>query len=198
MGATEKVEKGQVICAIRVLFVVAGADGVIRDEERRPLDACLRALGLDGDQIDELWDEAVDLESMLDAVRNDSLRCAVIRAAHALARVDGIVPEELAIIERAQDAWGWGAEAVERALEELLREDRTPMHADPAEQAAHLERLLTSWVLALADLALEPDEVEARRRGRRTDISELARRFMRGEATAVEVAFKFKEDIGES
>jgi len=83
-------------------------------------------------------------------------------------------------------------------VERLGHEDEMPRLADPGEQAAHLSRLMASWTLAIADLALSPDEVEARWRGRKTDIGELTRRLVRGEATPAEVAFKFKEDIGET
>lgn len=197
MTTEPKASKDQVLCGIRILVHQVRTDGVLSDEERKPLNACLTALGLASDEIDAFLSERVELASALEAVTDPSVQRAVIRAAHAIARADGMNESERRVIDTAQAAWRARLEdaELEAELRRLSREDKIPMHRDPAEQAAHIERLATSWTMALADLALSSDEVEMRWRGRPTDISELTRRFMRGEATANEVAFKCKENL---
>ncbi len=194
------IDRDQVLAGIRVLAHLIRADGVVSDEERRALTPSLEILGLDARQIEALVAEDLALAPALEAVTDAGVRRAVIRAAHAVAHADGLVPEEAAVIEAARSAWGPAIEdpPLEEDLRRLAREEQGLNADDPKEQKRALARLVQSWTLQVASLALSTEEEEARWRGRPTDIGELTRRFMRGEATAHEVSFKFKEDIGEA
>jgi len=200
MDTEKMVERDQALAGIRVLAHLVRIDGAVSNAERRALTPSLEALGLDAREAEALLAEDVELTPALEAVTDASVRRAVIRAAHAISRVDGVAPEEAAVIEAAQNAWGPDLEdpKLERDLRRLNREDDWPTVADPQAQAEHMERLIQSWTLGVACLALPDDALESRWRGRKTDIGELTRRFMRGEITAHEVSFKFKEDIGEA
>jgi len=200
MAKPQKIDKAQALAGVRVLVHLVWADGAVSADEQAALKPCLNALGLEGAAADEFLSEDVQLTEALEAVTHPKLRRAVMRAAHAIAHADEVRTEETSVIEKAQRAWGADVEdeKLMKDVERLGHEDEMPRLADPGEQAAHLSRLMASWTLAIADLALSPDEVEARWRGRKTDIGELTRRLVRGEATPAEVAFKFKEDIGET
>lgn len=199
MSDEAKIDRAQALSGIRVLTHLVRADGRISDKERHALTPCLQAMGLDGSEIDAFLAEELPLADTLNAVTHAKLRRAVMRAAHAVARADGVRPEEPSVIEAVRRAWGADVEdeKLARDVERLAHEEEIPTFVDPKQQAEHMSRLIASWTLAVADLALSNDQIEARWRGRPTDISELTRRLIRGEATVHEVSFKIMEDIGE-
>jgi hypothetical protein len=193
MDAEPTVDKEQAVAGIRILTHLARVDGRVSEAERKALTPSIEALGANAEA---LFEEEVELDVALEAVTDPAVRRAVIRAAYAVAQADGTVPEELAVIEAARRAWP--AESEDPELErDLAREDhrRVP---DPEERAQHVERLVATWTFGVASLALSADEIQSRWRGRQTDIHALTRRFIRGEITADELAYKFKEDIGEA
>lgn len=205
MDTEPAVERDQALAGIHFLIYLAGVDGVVGDDERRAITPALGALGVEGSEAEALFADALfaetgELAARLEAVTHRAVRRAVIRAAYALALAGGVMAKEVEAIEAARGAWALDLEDPELELElrRLKREEEWPTVAETEGQERHIEGLIRAAAIEVASLALGRDELESHWRGRKTDISELTRRFMRGEATADEVSLKFKEDIGEA
>lgn len=181
-----EVTRDQALAGLRVLVQVCRADGVASDEEREALEPSMEALGLAEDEREAILAEDVDLEAALASVTDEAVRREVLLAAEAVARADRIVDPEQAVIARAREAWGLEPQRLslldeldKEALREAFRSYRERGEAAYEEQAE------------------APASDEERWKGRSTDITELTRRFMHGEASAHELARKSKDDIEE-
>ena len=87
---------------LRVLLAVAAADGSIDDEE-------LQTLAIVGDQMGAKPDSAraIDVDAELRSILTPPARDLTVRAALAIAAVDGVcTPEEHALLERIDAAFG--------------------------------------------------------------------------------------------
>ncbi len=87
---------------LRVLLAVAAADGAIDDEE-------LQTLAVVGDQMGAKPDgaRAIDVDAELRSILSPPARDLTVRAALAIAAVDGIcTPEEHSLLERIDAAFG--------------------------------------------------------------------------------------------
>ncbi|MBX3275039.1 MAG: TerB family tellurite resistance protein [Sandaracinaceae bacterium] len=162
MTVSDAVSHAQALAGLRVLVHVCHADGVISPAEREALAPSMDALALTETERDVLLREDVDLDAALAEVTDDEVRRAVLLAAHAIARADGAVAAEEAVIERVRHAWGLEPPAlgVLDALRAQLREDfgaeEVEAVDDPVEREARIRRLVRSRAVGLAVLALIP------------------------------------------
>jgi tellurite resistance protein len=87
---------------LKVLLAVARADGTVDDEERSALEFIGRRAGVEpGDDLD------VDLDAELRGIRSPAARALTLRAALAIAAIDGrCSPEEHSLLERVHAAFG--------------------------------------------------------------------------------------------
>jgi tellurite resistance protein len=96
---------------LRILLAIARADGVVDEEEERTLAVVAAEVGLSGPS-----DATLDVDAELARVRSPEARELLVRAAHAMANVDGTcAPEELALLRKIHAAFGAAAPPVEVA-----------------------------------------------------------------------------------
>lgn len=158
----DEVSRDQALAGLRVLVHVCRADGMVSDEEREALEPAMEALGLTAEERDAIVAEEVDLEAALGRVTDASVRREVLLAAEAVARADGVVDAEQAVIARAREVWGIEVERLS-TLDDLraqLREDLGGEDADaiedPAEREEAIARLIKSRALGLGALGIVP------------------------------------------
>jgi tellurite resistance protein len=96
---------------LRVLLAVARADGVVDEEEERTLAVVADQVGLSGPS-----GAVLDVDAELARLRSPDARQLVVRAAHAMANVDGVcAPQELALLRKIHAAFGEAAPDLEMA-----------------------------------------------------------------------------------
>ena len=103
------------------------------------------------------------LEEALGAVTDPAVRRAVILAAHGVARADGTVEAEEAVIAAARAAWhieakhlGLVDDLIAQAKRDFAAGDDVEAIEDPEVRAEAVERMVQSRAIGLALLALPP------------------------------------------
>lgn len=159
------ISENEALASLKILAVVARADGTIHTDERKSLAAALERLELpSGCTVDALLREEVDLDAQLRELKSPEARDQIYRSAYFMAYADGgCSKEEQTVLDRIAASTDPSQET-KASLERLFvgrakgsgpRASIAPI-ADPASRAAEVKKWVLRYSILTAALGAFP------------------------------------------